>query len=368
MNTWFDAHLDLAYLAVNGREMGVPLDRGSGPHAPAGVTLEEMKAGRVRFALGTIFTEVDGTGPEGYPAGDFARAHAVGRAQLEVYLTWRDRGWIGLDRFARIKADPSVGEIRGGMGVAEVVPLALEKRLARLPKSPPVDVGILMENADPIRSAAELGWWQERGLVAVGMAWAKSSRFAGGNSSTDGVSAEGRELAREMDRLGIVHDASHLSDRAFEDLCGLTGKRVIASHSNCRGIADASGANQRHLTDAQIREIARRDGVIGLNLYSKFLVPGTGTPSGAPWPADRRATVEHALAHVERICAITGSTKHVGLGSDFDGGFAADRTPEEIDTIAMLDRLAEGLRAGPRNWADADIRAFTCGNWLRVFA
>jgi membrane dipeptidase len=367
-HTWFDAHLDLAYLAVNGRDMTRPLDRTMPPHAPAGVTLSEMHTGRVRFALGTIFTEVGGSGPEGYPTGNFDRAHAVGRAQLEVYLTWRDQGLIALDRFDTIRTDPTVGEIRGGMGVAEVIPLPLPARLARIPKSPALHVGILMENADPIRSVDELIWWRDRGLVAIGLAWAKSSRFAGGNTSTDGLSALGKDLVREMDRLGIIHDASHLSDHAFDELCATSSKMIIASHSNSRAIVDPVGTNQRHLTDKQIAEIAKRNGVIGLNLYSKFLVPGAGNPGDAPWPADQRATIAHALAHVDRVCSITGNTRHVGLGSDFDGGFAADRTPQGIDTIAHLDALAEGLRAKPYNWSDDDIRAFTVGNWLRVFA
>src|SRR5689334_12521266 len=115
---WFDAHLDLAYLAVNARDMLGPLSPSSGPHPPAAVTLPAMRGGGVRFALATIFTEAGGTGPEGYPAGNVERAAAVGRAQLEVYLTWRDRGEIALDLRKALRRDPAVGQIRGGMGVA----------------------------------------------------------------------------------------------------------------------------------------------------------------------------------------------------------------------------------------------------------
>lgn len=352
----FDAHLDLAYLAVSGRDMLAPLDPAAAPHPPAAVTLPALAAGNVRFALGTIFTERDGAGPEGYKSGDFDRAAVVGRAQLEAYLTWRDRGQITLDRFRAIRAEPGVGEIRGGMGVAEVVPVPLQKRLARLPATPALHCGILMENADPIRSPADLPWWKERGLVAIGMAWSRSSRYAGGNTTDEGVSAAGKELVREMDRLGIVHDASHLSDRAFDELCGMTTARVIASHSNCRAIADASGRNQRHLTDAQIREIGRRGGVIGLNLYSKFLDPACAEGG--------RATIESAVSHVERICTLTGSRLHTGIGTDMDGGFGADRMPLGIDSPADLRRLLDALTA--RNWSDADLLGFACGNWLRV--
>lgn len=354
---WFDAHLDLAYLAVAGRDMTAPLEAIQQRDATAAVTLPALAAGQVRFALGTIFTEVDGTGPEGYPIGDVERAFAVGRAQLEAYLTWRDKGLIALDRFKAMKNTPGTGEIRGGMGVASVVPFSLARRLARLPKQPALHIGILMENADPIRSPEELGWWKDRGLVAIGMSWAKSSRYAGGNSTEDDLTDLGRGLVREMDRLGIVHDASHLSDRAFAGLCEATDKRIIASHSNARALLGDPN-NQRHLTDAQIREIVRRGGIIGLNLFAKFIHPSVADTG--------RPTVDQAVAHVEHICAIAGDRAYVGLGSDMDGGFGADRLPEGVNTPSDLGRLIDALRA--RNWSDDDILGFVCGNWMRVFA
>lgn len=356
---WFDAHLDLAYLAVASRDMTQPLESVQQRDATASVTLPALAEGGVRFALGTIFTEVGGTGPEGYPTGDVERAFAVGRAQLEVYLTWRDRGLITLDRFKAMKNTPGTGEIRGGMGVANLVPFSLGRRLARLPKQPALHLGILMENADPIRSPEDLAWWKERGVVAIGMSWAKSSRYAGGNSTDDGLSDLGRALVREMDRLGIVHDASHLSDRAFTDLCEATDKRIIASHSNARALL-GDPKNQRHLTDAQIREIVRRGGIIGLNLFARFIhasVLETGRPS-----------VDQAVAHIEHICELAGDRAHVGLGSDMDGGFGADRLPEGINAPRDLRRIVDALSAAPRNWSDAEILGFVCGNWMRVFA
>jgi membrane dipeptidase len=367
---FFDAHLDLAYLAVNGRNMLAPgspyAPRDLAPHAPSAVTLPALAAGKVRLALGTIFTEPGGDTSrwkEAYPAGDFERAAVVGRAQLEVYRTWADRGLITLDRFASLRPDPGVGHTRAGMGAGAFVPFSLPERLASASATrsatPPLHVGILMENADPIRSPAELGWWQDRGLVAVGLAWAKSSRYAGGNTTTDGLTPAGREMIAEMDRLGVVHDASHLSDRAFGQLADATNATIIASHSNCRALL-GDATNQRHLTDEQIRRIAASpSGVIGLNLYSKFLDPSAAAPP-------IRATLAQTIAHVEHICMLTGSTAHVGLGSDMDGGFAADRLPQGIDGPADLSRLLDALRASPRNWTDADLAGFAHANFARV--
>lgn len=360
---WFDAHLDLAMLAVEGRDMLGSLDAAHRPNMRAGLTLSSLVEGNVRLALGTIFTAPDDPGPEGYPVADADRAHAVGRAQLEAYLTWRDLGRIQIDRFAPLRATRNLSDTRAGMGVGSAVPLSVSAKLARLPRTPPIHLGILMENADPIRSPDEVQWWKACGLVAVGLSWASPSRYATGNRAQPvdgGLTAAGRDLVRALDRERIIHDASHLSDASFHDLSEATDRVIIASHSNCRAITDPSGANQRHLTDAQIKEIARRGGgggVIGVVLYSRFLVPN--------WQEGTRATIADAVAHIEHICDLTGSRAHAGLGSDMDGGFSASALPEGIDTPAGYQRIAEALSA--RNWPDHDIHNFATGNWLRIF-
>lgn len=368
MNVFFDSHLDLAYLAVNRRDMLAtdPLASG-GPDQPGCITLPSLRAGDVRFALATIFTERGGKGPEGY--NDEARAHVVGKAQLEVYLTWAERGLVSVDLCDALHIDKDLGEIRGGMGVSHVVTPSMKTRVGQLvdsERAPALRIGVLMENADPIRSPRELEWWASEGVVAIGLTWAKSSRYATGNSEDPasnkvGVTQAGAELVREMDRIGIVHDVSHLSDRATDDLLSMTNKPVIASHSNCRAII-ASGSNapanlQRHLADETIREIARRGGVIGLNLLSQFLVPGGGR--------DRRATIDEAIAHVERVCELTGSRRHVGLGSDADGGISRDRLPASIDLPRDFGRLSEAL--AQRGWSADDVAGFTHRNWCEFW-
>lgn len=366
---FFDAHLDLAYLAVNRRDMlAVDPQLAGGPDQPAAVTLPSLREGRVRFALATIFTERDGKGPEGY--ADEARAYAAGRAQLEVYLDWTERGLAANNLRKAIENAFAGGRVRAGMGVSEVMLPSLEEALPKLLTSEDradLHLGILMENADPIRTPAELEWWVQKGLVAIGLAWAKSSRYATGNSEDPetnniGLTQAGSDLVREMDRLGVVHDLSHLSDRATEDLLGSTDKAVIASHSNCRAIIAAgpgAPANlQRHLRDETIREIAKRGGVIGLNLLSNFLIPG-----GA---RDRRATIDETLAHIERICELTGSKKHVGLGSDMDGGITRERLPLGINIPSDLVIIFDALER--RNWSESEIIGFCVGNWLEFWA
>jgi membrane dipeptidase len=345
---WFDAHLDLAYLELLGRDMHAPVESlaagAIGPHPPAAVTLPSLADGNVRACLGTIFTEADGTDePIAYASGDVEGALAAGLRQLEVYHEWKNAGAIQLMDSAPASA------------------------------AAPLRLGILIEGADPIRSPDDLEWWQAWGIIAVGMAWYKPSRYAGGNGTDLGLTVLGRELVKSIDALGLVHDASHLSDRALDELLSATDKPVIASHSNCRALfpppeSFRPGPDvppsippaivlQRHLTDEAIREIARRGGVIGLNLYSKFLADGLMEGG--------RATLDDCIRHIEHICDIAGHRRAVGLGSDMDGGFAASRMPQGIDFPRDLDKLAATLRA--RGWTEPDIEGFAWGNWTRFW-
>jgi len=345
---WLDAHLDLAYLAETGRDMHVDPAESRGRHKPAAVTLPSLAEGGVRAALATVFTEAvpDPSAPDAetgefaYPLGDADRAYVAGMRQLKLYHAWHDAGLIDLP--TRTVSDPA----NRGREPAE-------------PDRPALTAGVLVENADPISTPDDLELWRDGGVVAIGLTWVTRGRYASGNGVPSdepgsGLTDEGRAFVARMDGLGLVHDASHLNDRSLADLFGATDRLVIASHSNCRALlAD----RQRHLTDDAIREIARRGGVVGLNLCSSFL-------DDACWESGR-ATIDDAVRHVEHVCEIAGGREHVGLGSDMDGGFASDRLPEGIDHPRDLSRLAGALRG--RGWSDDELAGFTHGNWARVF-
>ncbi|MCW5754234.1 MAG: membrane dipeptidase [Phycisphaeraceae bacterium] len=330
--TWFDAHLDLAYLAQRDRNMLGELDACGGELSPPAVTLPELARAGVGWCLATIFTEglpperyhEAGSPPYAYPLGETLAASEAGRRQLRTYHEWAAAG--------RISLAPRRGR-----------------------QSPPPEgrtiVGILMECADPIAHPDAIEHWAEAGVVAIGMAWVNQGRYAGGNACETGLTELGRLLVRRIDALGLVHDLSHLSDRACDELLSCTDATVIASHSNVRALLD--DRPQRHLRNQTIREIARRGGMIGLNLYSPFL-------SGAP-----RADLEDCRRHLESICEIAGTSDIIGLGSDMDGGFAADRLPRGIDRATHLDRLGEHLLA--HGWTDAQVEGFRMGNWLRFW-
>jgi len=319
---WLDAHLDLAYLALGGRDMSVPLSRAKGGPQPAGVTLQSLSDGKVRWAFATVFTGAGFSGPGGYPSSeDLESAYAAGVAQLEVYERWEEAGLISIVRTA--------DELQPADGALSVV--------------------LLMEGADPIRHPAEALWWHRKGIRLVGMSWWSGSRYAGGNGKPGPLTEAGTELVAALDELGIIHDVSHLSDEAADGLLQATALPVVASHSNSRQLMD--GKDQRHLTDELAAEIGKRSGVIGLNLCTRFLTM-----------KERRATIEETVAHVERFAGIMGHRRGVGLGSDMDGGFGADQLPAGISQPRDLQLLADGFAAA--GWNDEDISGFASDNWL----
>lgn len=341
---WFDAHLDLAYLAENGRDMHAELNDCRGRYQPAAVTLPSLRSGHVTSCLGTVFTEAidpakadSESGAFTYPFGDADAAYRAGMRQILLYRAWRDAGLI-----ARMP-------LRGQPAEQSSAPLRL---------------GVLVECADPLTSPDELDQWVDLGVVAIGMAWWHQSRYAGGNGTDhtkpgNGLTKLGRELVKRMDELGVVHDLSHLSQRSVDELLDATDAVVMASHSNCRALMGNPDCqpNQRHQSDETIKEIARRGGVIGLNLLGDFITPNL--------KKGQRAPIDDCVRHIEHICELTGSTRHIGLGSDMDGGFGADGLPEGINTPSDLTRLTEALAAA--GWDDQDINAFAHANWERFW-
>lgn len=325
-DSWFDGHLDLACLALEGRDLRADLPSAAGPPQPAGVTLPSLLQGRVTHALATLFTGLGTEGACGYSdPHDIETPNAAARAQLGVYAALVESGDLRL--------------IETG---AELAPAS----------GVPLSAVLLMEGADPIRDPGEAGWWFEAGVRVVGLTWARGTRYAGGNAAPGPLTASGRELVAALDELGIIHDLSHLADAAAFELLRRSDGPVVASHSNCRSLC--VGHSERNLPDDLIRAIADRDGLIGINLFSLFLAREGGA---------RRATVEETVEHIEHIAALTGRTDVIALGSDMDGGFGADRLPAGINRPADLPMLLEELRG--RGWSEPALTGFRFENWQR---
>jgi len=321
-----DAHLDLAYNMTRGRDPRMPAKQQPVVETEiATVGLPDLREGKVGLVCATIFCEPESPGHPGYKNAEEARTQAL--RQLAWYRSCAEQGLI---RFARNSTDLPRGQ------------------------AAPLSVILLLEGADALRTPDDVKEWFDAGLRIVGLSW-RRTRFAGGTGAPGPLTAEGRALVKELDRFGIIHDTSHLAEESFWELLDLTAGPVIASHSNCRAIV---GEGDRHLSDEMIKALAKRGGVIGINFFDKFLLPKSEY-------GKRRATLDDVVNHVKHICDLTGSMKHVGLGTDMDGGLGREQIPEEIQTSADLPKVADALSAA--GFSDHDCMNILSRSWIEFF-
>jgi membrane dipeptidase len=212
---------------------------------------------------------------------------------------------------------------------------------------------VSMEGADPILEPKQFEEWYERGVRIVGPAW-EETRYSAGTGKPGRLTKAGRELLEVMAGFNAMLDLSHMAEAAFYEALDLYDGVVIASHSNPRKFRDTD----RHLSDDMIRRLADHEGVMGVALYSRFL--------SNHWErTDPKSSITLSVVAdvIDHICQLTGSALHVGIGSDFDGGFGVKHIPHELDTVADLWQIGTVLRA--RGYGEADIEAVMSGNMLR---
>jgi membrane dipeptidase len=163
-------------------------------------------------------------------------------------------------------------------------------------------------------------------------------------------------LLKEMTRLNIILDMTHLSDRAFWQALDHYDGLVIASHNNCRELVPG----QRQFSDEQLQAIIARGGAIGVSLDAWMLKPG--------WIKDvttnEGVTLASVVDHIDHICQLAGNAQHAAIGSDLDGGFGREQSPSDLDTIADLQKLIPLMQN--RGYSDNDIAAIMHGNWLGI--
>lgn len=199
---------------------------------------------------------------------------------------------------------------------------------------------VLEGNLENLRQIYDLG------VRSLGLTWNYSNQLGCGvmEESDTGLTAFGREVCREMNRLGMIIDVSHLSFKGFWDVIETVKDPIIASHSNAKSVCK----NKRNLCDRQIAAIKDNGGVIGINFYPKFLnITG-------------RASINDIVRHIEYICALTGS-KHVGLGSDFDG---IESVPKGVEDLSKVEDILNLLAR--KNYTQEQIDDIAGGNFLRV--
>lgn len=231
------------------------------------------------------------------------------------------------------------------------------------------EIGILLsfEGIDPLHGDIHLLCiFYELGVRGIGLTWSRRNHAGDGASFTllkegrkGGLTSFGVEVIEMAEALGMFIDVSHLNDEGFWDVMKFAKKPVIASHSNCRTLVNS----MRNLTDDQIKALAEKGGVIGINALSKF----TGNISeNSP-----RLTAEDLLEHVDHIVTLVG-IEHVGLGFDFcDSLQNFLMMPESLGTYDVLKghgslhKITSGLIK--RGYSDKDIVLILGGNFMRVF-
>ena len=212
---------------------------------------------------------------------------------------------------------------------------------------------------------------RRRGARYLTLTWNNGNEWAGssigvGDTRTGGLTDFGRDVVRELERLGMLVDLSHVSDRTFDDVLAVATRPVVVTHSCARALCH----HPRNLTDDQLRAVARTGGVVGINFYARFLDPAFLAAAEARERSDAAALdaspplpvvpLARLAEHVEHVARVAG-TDHVALGSDFDGVSAL---PEGMEDVTCLPRLAALLLE--RGFGDDDLRKILGENLLRV--
>jgi len=221
----------------------------------------------------------------------------------------------------------------------------------------PIGYVLNLEGADSFVTLKHLERSYEQGLRAVGPAHYGPGVYANGTDASGGFNVNGRELLKEMERLGIILDVTHLCDDCFWEALDLFHSPMWASHQNCRALVP----HNRQFSDEQIKAVVERGAVIGAALDAWMLVPGWVRKKTTAESVGLK--LERIVEHIDRVCQIAGSARHSGIGSDLDGAFGREQTPADLDTIADLARIPAMLKA--RGYSEEDVTLIAHGNFVR---
>jgi membrane dipeptidase len=221
----------------------------------------------------------------------------------------------------------------------------------------PIGYILSLEGADSIVTVDYLERAYNYGLRAVGPGHYGPGRYAQGTNATGGIGQPGRALLREMERLNIILDATHLCDDSFWEAMDHFHGHVWASHNNVRALVN----HNRQFSDEQIKELISRGAVIGGVMDAWMMVPEWIKKVSTPLSMD--CGLEKLIDHMDHICQIAGNSHHIAIGSDLDGAFGKEQSPYDIETIADLQKLPDLL--AKRGYSPEDISNVLYGNWLR---
>jgi membrane dipeptidase len=346
----FDGHLDISMNAVEfNRDVTKSLkeirdreaekldykDRGKGI-----LTLDEMRKGQIGICIATQIARyvAPDTNMPGWNSPDIA--WAITQAQLAWYRVMEDHG--------QMKQITNRDELNAHVDLWKTA--ADQSEL-------PIGYILSLEGADSIINLGYLETAYAYGLRALGPAHYGPGRYAPGTGSEGGLESGCKDLLLEMQRLGIVLDVTHLTDEGFWEALDIYSGPIWASHQNCRALVP----HQRQFSDEQIKAIIERDAVIGMAFDAWMMVPDW--QRGVTQPYTAGVNLERIIEHVDHICQLAGNTKHVGIGSDLDGGYGREQCPYDMESIADLRKLIDLL--AKHGYSESDVEGMMHGNWIR---
>lgn len=218
----------------------------------------------------------------------------------------------------------------------------------------PVGLVILIEGADCVQTPDDLAEWWELGVRIISLAWMKT-RYSGGTGEPGPLTQEGFQFLDGMAEFGIPLDISHMDEKAVLQALDYFPGRIIASHANPQKVTGSQF--NRFLSDRVLKGLIERDGIAGVVPYNRFLKWDWAKGD----PRDR-VSLEDVATHIDYVCQIAGDARHVGIGSDADGGFGLQSVPKEMDSLADLLKLVPYLEK--KGYSDEEIHAILGGNWI----
>ena len=358
MTLIIDAHQDLAWNMINlGRDYTRSAYdiRESEKHTPIpaynGNTLlgwPQYQQANVAIVFGTLFCTPKRRDKGTYDIQVYEtqeEAYKLYRQDLEVYLRLTDQN---PDKFRLLfnlrDLNSHIEQWQSHIDQAEDPP-------------PPVGIVILMEGADGILEPEQVEHWYQWGVRLVGPAWA-GNRYCGGTLEPGPLTKLGYRLLENMADVGLILDISHMDHEAARQSLDFFAGQVVATHANAEALLEGIPIN-RHLKDETIHQLIQRNGVIGMVPMNPFLDWHWKENGGRT-----SVSLDNFVSQIDHVCQIAGNTNHVGIGTDFDGGFGVELAPHDIDTIADLPKLKTLL--ADKGYNQEDIDRILSGNWLRI--
>lgn len=342
-----DAHEDIAYNAICfGRDYRRSalttrrLETGTDIPAHNGIATvgsPDALLGRVALTFATLFVAPKSKNPAPWDAlsySDEKQAYKMASQQMDYYQRLEDES----EKIRLVRSLPDLNAVLATWEDGKEI------------EDHQQGLVILMENADPIIEPRQFEEWYERGVRLVGPAW-QGTRYCGGTGQPGPLTNLGRELLDIMADFNAILDLSHMAEQSYLEAIDHYEGVIIASHSNPRRFRDSD----RHLSDDMIRRLAERDGVMGIVLFNAFL--------SNTWKKGEKLPLSVVIAAIDHVCQVTGSAAHVGLGSDFDGGFGLESIPDGLDTVGDLWVIGTALRE--HGYEESDIMAILGGNMIR---